>query len=190
MKTIGSEMKLTKSKLPDILVLEPTIFSDDRGHFFESFNQSTFNNLTGLDLDFVQDNISQSHKGVLRGIHYQIAPKAQGKLVQVLHGAVFDVAVDLRRSSETFAQWVGYELSAENRKKLWIPAGFGHGFYSLSNETKVHYKTTAYYSPEHERSITWSDETLSIDWNNGIIEPQLSEKDLDAQPLNRADFFK
>ena len=183
-------MKLIKTQLPEVFILEPTVFQDTRGHFFESFSQVEFNKLTGLDLIFVQDNISRSRQGVLRGIHYQIAPQAQGKLVQVTQGAVFDVAVDLRRSSPTFTQWVGYELSAENKRQLWIPAGFGHGFYSLSNDTDVYYKTTAYHSSDHERSIIWSDETLSIDWKNTSDCPLLSAKDKVAKNLNSTDIFE
>jgi dTDP-4-dehydrorhamnose 3,5-epimerase len=168
-------MQVVTTALPDVLILEPKVFGDERGFFFESFNARQFAEATGLHREFVQDNHSRSAKGVLRGLHYQVQ-QAQGKLVRVTAGEVFDVAVDLRRSSPTFGQWVGVHLSAENKRQLWVPEGFAHGFVVLSEFAEFLYKTTDYYAPEHERSIRWDDPTLAIDWQ--LTEaPQLSAKD-------------
>ncbi|MGC4367122.1 dTDP-4-dehydrorhamnose 3,5-epimerase [Hydrogenophaga sp. R2] len=157
-------MKVTPTAIPDVLVLEPKVFGDSRGFFMESFNQSAFKEATGLDVNFVQDNHSRSSKGVLRGLHYQLPPHAQGKLVRVVRGSVFDVAVDIRRDSPTYGQWVGVQLSEDNHRQLWIPPGLAHGFLVTSESADFLYKTTAYYSPSHERSILWSDPVLAIRW--------------------------
>ena len=156
-------MKVTPTSIPDVLVIEPKVFGDARGFFYESFNQKAFNEATGLTLNFVQDNHSRSGKGVLRGLHYQIQ-QPQGKLVRVVRGAVFDVAVDIRKSSPTFGQWVGMELSEENHKQLWIPAGFAHGFLVTSDSAEFLYKTTDYYAPQYERCIVWNDPTIGVQW--------------------------
>ena len=180
-------MKATQTKIPDVWVIEPRVFGDDRGFFFESFNEKAFNEATGNKLPFVQDNHSKSTKGVLRGLHYQLPPKAQGKLVRVVQGEVFDVAVDIRKDSPTFGQWVAEVLSAENKKQLWIPPGFAHGFLTLSETAEFLYKTTDYWSPEHERAIIWNDATLKIDWPlNGLV-PQLAAKDAAAVAFNAAE---
>ena len=169
-------MKVTALAIPDVLLFEPKVFGDARGFFFESFNQQRFNAATGLDLQFVQDNHSKSAKGVLRGLHYQLPPKAQGKLVRVVAGEVFDVAVDIRKNSPTFGQWVGEILSGDNKRQLWIPPGLAHGFVVLSDSAEFLYKTTDYYAPEMERCIRWDDPDLAIDWPIGG-EPVLSGKD-------------
>ena len=161
----------------DVLLIEPKVFGDERGFFFESFNQKAFNELTGLDVQFVQDNHSRSAKNVLRGLHYQLPPKAQGKLVRAVVGEVFDVAVDIRKDSPTFGKWVGEVLSADNKRQLWIPPGFAHGFLVLSEATEFLYKTTDYYAPEFECCIRWDDPDLAIKWPIGE-RPQLSPKDL------------
>ncbi|MGV1017849.1 MAG: dTDP-4-dehydrorhamnose 3,5-epimerase [Fluviibacter phosphoraccumulans] len=180
-------MKATPTKIPDVFVIEPRVFGDERGFFFESFNEKAFNEATGNKLPFVQDNHSKSVKGVLRGLHYQLPPKAQGKLVRVVQGEVFDVAVDIRKDSPTYGQWVAEILSAENKKQLWIPPGFAHGFLTLSDTAEFLYKTTDYWSPEHERAIKWDDATLNIPWPlNGMI-PTLAAKDADAQLFLSAD---
>lgn len=179
-------MLVTKTKLPGVLILEPSIFGDDRGLFFESYNQREFEAATGITCTFVQDNHSKSTKGVLRGLHYQIK-QAQGKLVRVLEGAIFDVAVDVRSGSPTFGKYIGVELSADNNKQLWIPPDFAHGFLVVSEVAQVHYKTTDYYSPEHERAILWNDFDIDIDWPGSPSAPLLSEKDRDAFPLSSAD---
>jgi dTDP-4-dehydrorhamnose 3,5-epimerase len=180
-------MNVVTTPLAGLLVLEPRVFGDDRGYFFESFNARRFAELTGVTLPFVQDNHSRSAKGVLRGLHYQIQ-QAQGKLVRVTEGAVFDVAVDLRQSSPTFGQWFGTELSAENKRQLWIPAGFAHGFVVTSDFASFLYKTTDYWAPEHERAVRWNDPAIGIDWPlDG--EPQLSGKDLAAALLADAEVF-
>ena len=180
-------MKVIETTLPDILILEPTVFGDERGFFMESFNQQRFKELTGLERDFVQDNHSKSAHGVLRGLHYQIK-QPQGKLVRVTAGEVLDVAVDIRRSSETFGQWVGVRLSADNKRQLWVPEGFAHGFVVLSESAEFLYKTTDYYAPEHERSIRWDDPELGIDWQlEGA--PLVSAKDADGIPLAEAELF-
>jgi dTDP-4-dehydrorhamnose 3,5-epimerase len=157
-------MKIRPTRLPEVLLIEPQVFGDERGFFYESFHQARWQAETGLDTIFVQDNHSRSVKGVLRGLHYQCAPAAQGKLVQCVIGEVFDVAVDIRPGSATFGQWVGESLSAENHRQMWIPEGFAHGFLVLSEVAEFLYKTTDYYSPEHERSICWDDPDLGIRW--------------------------
>lgn len=169
-------MKATPLAIPDIILLEPHVFGDERGFFFESFNQKAFEETTGLSPNFIQDNHSKSTKGVLRGLHYQLPPKAQGKLVRVIQGEVFDVAVDIRKSSPTVGQWVGEILSADNKKQLWISEGFAHGFLTLSEIAEVLYKTTDDYAPEAERCIRWDDPSIGIKWPNigSII---VSEKD-------------
>lgn len=167
-------MKVTATDIPDVLILEPKLFGDDRGFFMESFNADKFHKATSLDLNFVQDNHSRSGKGVLRGLHYQIH-QPQGKLVRVVSGAVFDVAVDIRKKSPTLGQWVGVELSESNHRQLWVPAGFAHGFMVLTDRADFLYKTTDYYAPEHERCILWSDQDIGIKWPD--IEPVLSPKD-------------
>lgn len=178
---------VTPTAIPEVLILEPKVFGDDRGFFFESFNQRDFQQITGLDVHFVQDNHSKSSKEVLRGLHYQIQ-HPQGKLVRVTQGAVFDVAVDLRRSSSSFGKWVGVELSAENKKQLWVPPGFAHGFVVTSDSAEFLYKTTDYWYPEHERSLLWSDVTVGIQWPiDGV--PQLAAKDAAAKMLHDADVF-
>lgn len=169
-------MKVTKTAIPEVMIFEPKVFGDERGFFFESFNAQNFQDATGLDVTFVQDNHSRSVKNVLRGLHYQIQ-QPQGKLVRVATGEVFDVAVDIRKNSPTFGQWVGEHLSAENKKQLWVPAGFAHGFVVLSEVAEFLYKTTDYYAPEHERSIRWDDSEIGIDWPLSE-EPTLSPKDL------------
>ncbi len=166
----------TPTSIPDVLVIEPKVFSDDRGWFFESFNEKDFSAVVGKKVSFVQDNHSFSKKGVLRGLHYQIE-QTQGKLVRVCHGAVFDVAVDLRKASSTFGQWVGVELSAENKKQLWIPAGFAHGFLVLSETAEFLYKTTDYWHAGSEKCIVWNDPTLNIQWPDIGIQPALNQKD-------------
>lgn len=176
-------MKATPTAIPEVLILEPKVFGDARGFFFESFNQKAFNEATGLDLDFVQDNHSRSAKGVLRGLHYQLPPHAQGKLVRVVRGAVFDVAVDIRQGSPTFGQWVGVELSEDNHRQLWIPPGFAHGFLTLSDSADFLYKTTDYYAPSHERCIAWNDPQIGVTWPDIGMTPLLSAKDQAAGSL-------
>ncbi|XAH23003.1 dTDP-4-dehydrorhamnose 3,5-epimerase [Xylophilus sp. GW821-FHT01B05] len=168
-------MNITSTSLPEVLLLEPRVFGDARGFFLESYNQGAFRAATGLDVEFVQDNHSRSAQGVLRGLHYQIQ-QPQGKLVRVVRGAVFDVAVDMRRSSPNFGKWVGYELSEDNHRQLWVPPGFAHGFLVLSESAEFLYKTTDYYAPTHERCIAWDDPTIGIQWPAGTS-PQLSAKD-------------
>ncbi|MFT3848056.1 MAG: dTDP-4-dehydrorhamnose 3,5-epimerase [Propionivibrio sp.] len=175
-------MKITPQAIPDVLLIEPKVFGDERGFFFESFNQQHFNEATGLDLVFVQDNHSKSAKNVLRGLHYQQPPKAQGKLVRVVAGEVFDVAVDIRKDSPTFGQWVGETLSADNKRQLWIPPGLAHGFLVLSETAEFLYKTTDYYAPALERCIRWNDPTLAIRWPISG-EPLLSAKDAQGAPF-------
>jgi dTDP-4-dehydrorhamnose 3,5-epimerase len=176
-------MKVTPLAISDVLLIEPKVFGDDRGFFFESFNQQAFNEATGLDANFVQDNHSKSAKNVLRGLHYQLPPKAQGKLVRVVAGEVFDVAVDIRKGSPTFGQWVGQVLSAENKLQMWVPAGLAHGFLVLSSSAEFLYKTTDYYAPEYERSIAWNDPALAIDWPLAGGQAMLSAKDATAPLL-------
>ena len=181
-------MRVTPTAIPDVLIIEPKVFGDERGFFFESFNACAFAQATGLDVAFVQDNHSKSAKNVLRGLHYQLPPKAQGKLVRVVQGEVFDVAVDLRKGSKTFGHWVGQILSAQNKQQLWIPPGLAHGFLTLSDSAEFLYKTTDYYSPEHERSLLWNDQALAIDWPlDGS--PILAAKDAAAKPFAEAECF-
>jgi dTDP-4-dehydrorhamnose 3,5-epimerase len=181
-------MQATRLSIPDVILFTPKVFGDERGFFYESFNQQKFEELTGLKREFVQDNHSKSQQGVLRGLHYQLPPKAQGKLVRVVQGEVFDVAVDIRKSSPTFGLWVGAKLSAENKQQMWIPEGFAHGFVTLSDTAEFLYKTTDYYSPEHERSMAWDDPAIGIDWQfKG--EPVLSAKDQNAQLLAAVEYF-
>lgn len=179
-------MKAIQTRIPDVWVIEPRVFGDDRGFFFESFNEKAFNEATGNKLPFVQDNHSKSAKGVLRGLHYQLPPKAQGKLVRVVQGEVFDVAVDIRKDSLTNGQWVGEILSADNKKQLWTPPGFAHGFLTLSDTAEFLYKTTDTWSPEHERAIIWNDATLNIDWPLNDLQPFLAAKDETAQSFHEA----
>ena len=178
-------MKATRLAIPEVVLIEPKVFGDARGFFFESFNQKAFNDATGTNHQFVQDNHSRSAQGVLRGLHYQIQ-QPQGKLVRVVRGAVFDVAVDIRKSSPTFGRWVGAELSEDNQHQLWVPPGFAHGFLVLSDMADFLYKTTDYYAPQYERSILWNDSDLNIDWPIG--EPILSNKDRQGLKFNSADF--
>jgi dTDP-4-dehydrorhamnose 3,5-epimerase len=178
---------VTPTAIPDVLLLEPKVFSDERGYFFESYNALDFRDATGLQANFVQDNHSMSTKGVLRGLHYQIR-HPQGKLLRVVQGSVFDVAVDLRKSSPTFGRWVGAMLSAENRKQLWIPPGFAHGFLALSECAEVLYKITDTWYPEHERTLLWNDSALAIAWPiDGV--PRLAAKDVGGKPFAEADLF-
>ncbi len=180
-------MQAIRLQIPDVIVLEPKVFGDERGFFMESFNQATFAQLTGVNLPFVQDNHSKSVKGVLRGLHYQIQ-QAQGKLVRVVSGEIYDVAVDIRKSSPTFGRWVAETLSADNKKQLWVPAGFAHGFVVTSPTAEVLYKTTDYYAPAHERAIIWNDKDLNIPWPvDG--EPALSGKDKQAPAFKAAEVF-
>ncbi len=180
-------MKVTHLDIPEVCLIEPKVFGDDRGFFFESYNQRQFNEAIGREVLFVQDNHSRSAKNVLRGLHYQII-QPQGKLVRVVLGEVFDVAVDIRRSSPTFGQWVGQKLSAENKKQMWIPEGFAHGFVTLSDHAEFLYKTTDYYAPEHERCIRWDDPELDIKWPL-VGKPQVSDKDYAASSFAEADVF-
>ena len=175
---------VTPTAIPEVLVLEPKVFGDDRGFFFESFNQRDFQQITGLDVQFVQDNHSKSSKGVLRGLHYQIQ-HPQGKLVRVTQGSVFDVAVDLRKSSAHFGRWVGVELSAENNKQMWIPAGLAHGFLVTSESAEFMYKTTGYYHPEFERSLLWDDSRIDIERPLQLLDaaPLLAAKDANAHGI-------
>lgn len=181
-------MEAKKLAIPEVVLFTPKVFGDDRGFFFESFNARMFEQATGLRPDFVQDNHSKSQRGVLRGLHYQLMPHAQGKLVRVVQGEVFDVAVDIRKSSPSFGQWVGEVLSAQNRCQLWIPPGFAHGFVTLSETAEFLYKTTDFYTPQAERSIIWNDTSIGIQWPfEG--EPLLSVKDQQCVFLARAEVF-
>jgi len=181
-------MKATAGILPEILLLEPRVFGDERGFFLESYNKRTFSELAGTDAQFVQDNHSRSARNVLRGLHYQLK-QAQGKLVRVVAGEIFDVAVDLRRSSPRFGRWMGHHLSAANKHMLWIPAGFAHGFLSLAADTEVLYKTTDYYAPEHERCVLWNDPDIGIDWPlEGA--PKISPKDAKGVALKDAEAYE
>ena len=182
-------MKLTPTAIPEVLIIEPKVFGDVRGFFFESFNQKAFDEAVGKHVDFVQDNHSRSAKGVLRGLHYQIQ-QPQGKLVRVVRGAVLDVAVDIRKSSPTFGKWVGVELNEENHKQLWVPVGFAHAFLVLSETADFLYKTTDYYAPAHERAIRWDDQRLGIQWPDTGVAPQLSAKDQQASTLDDAELFE
>ena len=182
-------MKITPTELPDLLLIEPKVFGDARGFFFESFSQRAFDEAVGRHVEFVQDNHSRSARGVLRGLHFQRPPHAQGKLVRVSSGSVFDVAVDVRRSSPTFGRWLGLELSAENQRQLWIPPGFAHGFLVLSDSADFLYKTTDYYAPASEGSVRWDDPTIDIRWPDCGAEMQLSAKDKVAPLLADATLF-
>ena len=182
-------MKVTATALSGVLIIEPRVFGDERGFFFESFNQKAFRQATGVDVNFVQDNHSRSARGVLRGLHYQIE-QPQGKLVRVVRGAVFDVAVDLRKSSPTFGQWFGLELTEENKRQLWIPAGFAHGFMTLSESADFLYKTSDYYAPQFERCIAWDDPDLAIVWPLNDNQPLISVKDQAGLSLAGAPVFE
>jgi dTDP-4-dehydrorhamnose 3,5-epimerase len=182
-------MKVTPSSIPDVLIIEPNVFGDERGFFFESFNQAAFNQSTGLNVDFVQDNHSHSAKGVMRGLHYQIK-QPQGKLVRVVIGEVLDVAVDIRRKSPTFGKWVSAILTAQSHRQLWIPPGFAHGFIVLSDTADFLYKTTNYYTPAFERCIAWNDPALGIDWHLDTLTPTVSNKDLLGKLLSQAEVFE
>jgi len=181
-------MNVIPTKIPDVLILEPEVFGDERGGFFESFNKAAFEAATGVTVEFVQDNHSKSQKGVLRGLHYQIQ-QPQGKLVRVTSGEVFDVAVDIRKSSLTFGQWVGITLSADNKRQLWVPEGFAHGFVVLSDTAEFLYKTTDYYAPEYERCIRWDDAELAVNWQYDGA-PVLSNKDSQGVSFKGADVFE
>ena len=181
-------MKVIPTAIPEILIIEPKVYGDERGFFFESFNQKEFNAAVKSEAEFVQDNHSRSTKGVLRGLHYQIE-NPQGKLVRVARGAVFDVAVDIRKASPTFGRWVGVELTEQNYRQLWVPAGFAHGFLVLSDSADFLYKTTNYYAPQHERCIAWNDKDIAINWPNISMEPKLSVKDTAGKNLHQADLF-
>ncbi len=180
-------MRFTPTRIQDVVIIEPKVFGDDRGFFFESFNLQQFNDAIGGNYEFVQDNHSKSKKNVLRGLHYQIQ-QAQGKLVRVVSGEVFDVAVDIRKNSPTFGEWVGERLSEDNKKQLWVPPGFAHGFIVLSDTAEFLYKTTDYYAPEHERCIAWNDPELNIDWH-ASGQPELSEKDKQGTALKHAEVY-
>jgi dTDP-4-dehydrorhamnose 3,5-epimerase len=181
-------MKVIDTTIPDVKIIEPKVFGDARGFFLESFNRRRFHELTGLDMDFVQDNYSKSGRGVLRGLHYQIE-QAQGKLVRVARGKVYDVAVDIRKSSVTFGHWVGAVLTAENFHQLWVPPGFAHGFLVLEDDTEFLYKTTDYYAPEHERTIQWDDPELGIEWPIDGLDVRLSDKDKAGTAFANAETF-
>lgn len=181
-------MQATRLEIPEVVLFTPKFFGDERGFFFESFNQAVFEEATGIKRTFIQDNHSKSQRGVLRGLHYQLDPMAQGKLVRVVQGEVFDVAVDIRKNSPTFGQWIGEILSAENKKQLWVPEGFAHGFVTLSETAEFLYKTTNVYAPTHERSILWNDPDLAIDWQFAD-EPLLSGKDQQAIRFKDAEVF-
>ena len=180
-------MKVSSTAIPDVLIIEPRVFGDERGFFYESFNQQAFNRATGTDVSFVQDNHSRSTKGVLRGLHYQLH-QPQGKLVRVVRGAVFDVAVDIRKNSPTFGKWVGVELTEKNQKQLWLPAGFAHGFLVLSDEADFLYKTTDYYASNDEHCIAWNDPQINILWPEFGANPVLSDKDKMGIRLSQANY--
>ena len=180
-------MKVIRTEIPEILILEPKVFEDARGFFLESYNRRTFKDVTGIDVDFVQDNHSRSAKNVLRGLHYQIE-RPQGKLIRVTFGEVWDVAVDLRKSSKTFGRWVGFCLKSGSKQIAWIPPGFGHGFVVISEAADVQYKTTDYYSPQHERVLLWNDPEVGIKWP--VASPILNERDQRGTPLHQAEVFR
>ena len=182
-------MKIIDTLIPEVKIIEPTVFGDERGFFFESFHQSRFEQAIGYAVNFIQDNHSRSVKCVLRGLHYQLSPHAQAKLVRCVQGEVFDVAVDIRRGSATFGKWVGVHLSAENKRQLWIPKGFAHGFLALSDSAEFLYKTTNYYAPTYDRCIFWADEFLNINWPKMDVDFQLSDKDKDAKSFNMVEVF-
>ena len=181
-------MKMLETIIPEVLLLEPRVFGDERGFFMETWRETGFQELTGQNIHFVQDNHSKSVKGVLRGLHYQIK-QPQGKLVRVISGEVYDVAVDIRKGSPTFGKYVGEVLSAENKRLLWVPPGFAHGFYVMSDEAEFVYKCSDYYAPEFERCITWNDPDIGIAWPLEGADPQLSEKDLAGKTLSETDIF-
>ena len=181
-------MKVTATSIPEVLIIEPKLFGDERGFFYESFNQRAFNEATGLADNFVQDNHSRSTKGVLRGLHYQVE-NPQGKLVRVARGSVFDVAVDIRKSSPNFGKWFGVELSEQNHRQLWVPPGFAHGFLVTSDSADFLYKTTDYYAPQFERCIAWDDAAIGVQWPAGLT-PQLSAKDSTGSRLATAEVFQ
>ena len=181
-------MNVIQTAIPGLLILEPKVFGDARGFFMESYNAKAFQDATGLDVNFVQDNHSRSGKGVLRGLHYQVE-QAQGKLVRVTRGSVFDAVVDLRKSSPTFGQWAGVELSEENSRQLWIPPGFAHGFLVTSDSADFLYKTTDYYAPQFERSLAWNDPTVGVEWPLAGVAPLLSAKDIAGKPLAECETF-
>jgi len=181
-------VKVTPTAIPEVLIIEPKVFGDARGFFYESFNGKAFDEAVGRHVEFVQDNHSRSVKGVLRGLHYQVQ-QPQGKLVRAVRGSVFDVAVDIRRSSPTFAKWVGVELTEENHKQLWVPAGFAHAFLVLSESADFLYKTTEYYAPAHERCIAWNDADVGIEWPKIGVAPLLSAKDQAGVSLKQAEIF-
>ncbi len=183
-----TDMQIVPTTIPDLLIIEPKVFGDARGFFFESYNQKAFEQLTGLSVSFVQDNHSRSARHVLRGLHYQIQ-QPQGKLVRVVAGEVWDIAVDIRKSSPTFGQWMGVNLSADNKRMLWIPPGFAHGFVVLSDYAEFLYKTTDYWAPEYERSIAWNDADLAIDWQLAGATPLLSAKDQAGKAFKDAEVF-
>ncbi len=180
---MSDNLKVTSTAIPGVLLLEPRLFGDERGFFLESFNQRAFNEATGLDVTFVQDNHSRSAKGVLRGMHYQLPPHAQGKLVRVVRGSVFDVAVDIRRDSPTFGKWAGVELSEDNHRQLWIPPGLAHGFLVTSESADFLYKTTNYYAPAAERGLRWDDPSVGIEWPLEGLKLTIAERDRQAPPL-------
>ena len=183
-------MNFTKTNIEGLLVIEPAVFGDERGHFFESFRQDKFNEAVGKHINFVQDNQSLSSKNIVRGLHFQKDPFAQGKLVRVIKGAVIDVAVDLRKDSPTHGHHFSIELSEQNKKMFWIPEGFAHGFLVLSDTADFLYKTTNYYAPEHDRSVLWNDKTIGIEWPiSDSLQPTLSDKDRNAVEFNQADYF-
>lgn len=182
-------MNVIDTAIPEIKIIEPTVHGDSRGFFMESFNQARFDAALGRHVDFVQDNHSRSSRHVLRGLHYQIGAKVQGKLVRVVHGRVFDVAVDLRRGSPTFRHWVGAELSGDNHRQLWVECGFAHGFLVLSETADFLYKTTDFFSAEHERCLIWNEPTIGIDWPLGGATPLLSSKDAQGKSLPEADLY-
>jgi dTDP-4-dehydrorhamnose 3,5-epimerase len=182
-------MRVIPTKLPDVLILEPTVFGDDRGFFLETFNQRTFDDALGKHIEFVQDNQSRSQRGVLRGLHYQLPPRAQGKLVRVVSGRVFDVAVDMRRTSTTFGCWVGTELSGGHQQQVWIPPGFAHGFLVLSEYADLLYKTTDFYEPAAEAAVRWNDSQLAITWPDAGAPVRVSDKDAAAAALKQAVAF-
>ncbi len=180
-------MNIVPTEIPDVLIIEPRLFGDERGFFYESYNEKSFTEKTGVAVNFVQDNHSRSTQNVLRGLHYQIQ-QAQGKLVRVISGAVFDVAVDLRKNSPTFGQWVSCLISAENKRQIWVPPGFAHGFVVVSEVAEFLYKTTDYYAPQYERTLLWNDPDLAIDWPL-TADPILSAKDQAGQPLKTAEVY-
>lgn len=181
-------MNIIQTEIPDVLIIEPRVFADERGFFMESFNQQKFNEAVAREVLFVQDNHSRSFKGVLRGLHYQLPPMAQDKLVRVTSGEVFDVAVDMRQDSQTFGKWVGVVLSDANKRQLWIPEGFAHGFYVLSEFADFLYKTTNYYSPEHDRIVRWDDPDIGVDWKL-TVKPIISEKDAQGSAFSQSQYF-